>query len=158
MVSGELATTSPQAIYLVLNDLLAASLIRKFEPAGSPALYERRIGDNHHHLACDVCRPRPRRRLRAWSAAVYATGHRRRIRCARSRSDLLGHLCVLPRGRERSLAYATLIITTCRRSSGGSTTTRFAARWFLLEQLYRSMYLVVSRICQDRRTNTRVDR
>ena len=47
--------TSPQAVYLVLNDLTRAGLIRKFEPAGSAALYERRIGDNHHHLICESC-------------------------------------------------------------------------------------------------------
>lgn len=55
MISGALPGTSPQAVYMVLNDLSRAGLIRKFEPAGSAALYERRIGDNHHHLVCDSC-------------------------------------------------------------------------------------------------------
>jgi Fe2+ or Zn2+ uptake regulation protein len=44
-----------EAVYLVLNDLSRAGLIRRFEPAGSAALYERRIGDNHHHLVCESC-------------------------------------------------------------------------------------------------------
>ena len=55
MISGDLPGTSPQAVYLVLNDLSRVGLIRRFEPAGSAALYERRIGDNHHHTVCDAC-------------------------------------------------------------------------------------------------------
>lgn len=54
-ISGDLPGTSPQAVYMVLNDLTRAGLIRRFEPAGSAALYERRIGDNHHHLVCESC-------------------------------------------------------------------------------------------------------
>jgi Fur family ferric uptake transcriptional regulator len=55
LISGALPGTSPQAVYMVLNDLSRAGLIRRFEPAGSAALYERRIGDNHHHLVCESC-------------------------------------------------------------------------------------------------------
>jgi Fur family ferric uptake transcriptional regulator len=55
LISGDLPGTSPQAVYMVLNDLTRAGLIRRFEPAGSAALYERRIGDNHHHLVCESC-------------------------------------------------------------------------------------------------------
>ncbi len=55
LISGDLPGTSPQAVYMVLNDLTRVGLIRRFEPAGSAALYERRIGDNHHHLVCDSC-------------------------------------------------------------------------------------------------------
>jgi Fe2+ or Zn2+ uptake regulation protein len=55
LISGDLPGTSPQAVYLVLNDLTRVGLIRRFEPAGSAALYERRIGDNHHHLVCETC-------------------------------------------------------------------------------------------------------
>jgi Fur family transcriptional regulator, stress-responsive regulator len=55
LISDALPATSAQAVYLVLNDLTRAGLIRRFEPAGSAALYERRIGDNHHHLVCESC-------------------------------------------------------------------------------------------------------
>ncbi len=55
LISDDLPGTSPQAVYMVLNDLARARLIRKFEPAGSAALYERRTGDNHHHLVCESC-------------------------------------------------------------------------------------------------------
>ena len=36
-------------------DSSGAELLRRIEPAGSPALYESRIGDNHHHLVCTAC-------------------------------------------------------------------------------------------------------
>jgi Fur family transcriptional regulator, stress-responsive regulator len=55
LISDDLPGTSPQAVYMVLSDLARAGLIRKFEPAGSAALYERRTGDNHHHLVCESC-------------------------------------------------------------------------------------------------------
>ncbi|MGA1835785.1 Fur family transcriptional regulator [Herbiconiux sp. 11R-BC] len=44
-----------QSVYVVLGALTEAGLIRRIEPAGSPALYERRIGDNHHHAICSRC-------------------------------------------------------------------------------------------------------
>ena len=55
LISDDLPGTSPQAVYMVLNDLARAGLIRRFEPAASAALYERRTGDNHHHLVCESC-------------------------------------------------------------------------------------------------------
>ncbi len=47
--------TSLQAVYGVLASFVTAGLVRKIEPAGSPALFERRVGDNHHHLVCTRC-------------------------------------------------------------------------------------------------------
>ncbi len=46
---------SIQAVYDVLRALAKAGLTRRIEPAGSPARYEARVGDNHHHLVCRVC-------------------------------------------------------------------------------------------------------
>ncbi|UOQ87823.1 transcriptional repressor [Agromyces endophyticus] len=54
-VRPTLPTTSLQAVYGVLAALTAAGLLRRIEPAGSPALYEGRTGDNHHHLVCTRC-------------------------------------------------------------------------------------------------------
>ena len=54
-VLGVLPGTSVQNVHNVLGDLAAAGLVRRIEPAGSPALYERRIGDNHHHVVCTSC-------------------------------------------------------------------------------------------------------
>ncbi|WP_336027374.1 Fur family transcriptional regulator [Geodermatophilus sp. FMUSA9-8] len=48
-------TLSPQAVYGVLRALVAVGLARRVEPAGAPALYEVRVGDNHHHLVCRSC-------------------------------------------------------------------------------------------------------
>ncbi len=50
-----LGSLSRQAVYDNLNALVAAGIIRRIEPAGSPALYETRVGDNHHHLICRRC-------------------------------------------------------------------------------------------------------
>ena len=49
------AGLSIQSVHNVLADLTAARMIRRTEPAGSAALYERRIGDNHHHVVCSSC-------------------------------------------------------------------------------------------------------
>src|SRR5438552_18615880 len=46
---------SLQAVYEGLNALTAAGLIRRIEPAGSPARFEGRINDNHHHVVCRSC-------------------------------------------------------------------------------------------------------
>lgn len=54
-VRDELPDTSLQAVYGVLSALTEAGLVRRIEPAGSPARYERRIGDNHHHVVCTSC-------------------------------------------------------------------------------------------------------
>ena len=44
-----------QAVYEALNALTTAGLLRRIGPAGSPARYESRIGDNHQHLVCRRC-------------------------------------------------------------------------------------------------------
>src|SRR3954470_16730081 len=46
---------SPQAVYGVLKALVAGGIARRIEPAGAPALFELRVGDNHHHLVCRTC-------------------------------------------------------------------------------------------------------
>jgi Fur family ferric uptake transcriptional regulator len=50
-----LGTVSTQAVYDVLRALSDAGLARRIEPAGSPARFELRVGDNHHHVVCRVC-------------------------------------------------------------------------------------------------------
>ncbi len=54
-VRDELGSVSPQAIYNVLTAFVEAGLVRRVEPAGSVALYELRVGDNHHHVVCRKC-------------------------------------------------------------------------------------------------------
>ncbi|MEU5861991.1 MULTISPECIES: Fur family transcriptional regulator [unclassified Nonomuraea] len=46
---------SLQAVYDALHALAAAGLVRRIDPPGSSALYEGRVGDNHHHLVCRSC-------------------------------------------------------------------------------------------------------
>ena len=46
---------SLQAVYDALYALTAAGLVRRIEPAGSPARFEGRVGDNHHHVICRSC-------------------------------------------------------------------------------------------------------
>ena len=52
---GKLGSVSTQAVYDVLHALTQAGLIRRIEPAGSPARFEARVGDNHHHIVCRHC-------------------------------------------------------------------------------------------------------
>lgn len=54
-VRSEIGTISRQAVYDALGALVDAGLLRRIQPAGSPARYERRVGDNHHHLICRSC-------------------------------------------------------------------------------------------------------
>ena len=51
----EIGAISRQAVYDALAALTDSGLLRRIQPAGSPARYERRVGDNHHHLVCRTC-------------------------------------------------------------------------------------------------------
>jgi len=54
-VRDEIGTVSGQAVYDALNVLADHGAIRRIHPAGSPARFEDRVGDNHHHLICREC-------------------------------------------------------------------------------------------------------
>ena len=54
-VRAEIGAISLQSVYDALGLLVAERLIRRIQPAGSPARYEDRVGDNHHHLICRSC-------------------------------------------------------------------------------------------------------
>ncbi len=54
-VRTELPGTSVQAVYGILAAFTAAGLTRRVDPAGSAALFECRVGDNHHHILCVRC-------------------------------------------------------------------------------------------------------
>lgn len=55
MARGEIGAISKQSVYDALGTLVDAGIVRRIEPAGSPARYETRVGDNHHHLVCRDC-------------------------------------------------------------------------------------------------------
>jgi len=54
-VRSRLGSVSTQTVYDVLRALTDAELIRRIEPAGSPARFEARVNDNHHHVVCRGC-------------------------------------------------------------------------------------------------------
>jgi Fur family ferric uptake transcriptional regulator len=55
IVRAEIGAISLQSVYDALAVLVAGGLVRRIQPAGSPARFEDRVGDNHHHLICRVC-------------------------------------------------------------------------------------------------------
>jgi Fur family transcriptional regulator, stress-responsive regulator len=54
-VRAGIGAVSRQAVYDALGALTDRGLLRRIQPAGSPARYEDRVGDNHHHLICRSC-------------------------------------------------------------------------------------------------------
>ena len=55
VVRAEIGAISLQSVYDALALLAAEGIIRRIQPAGSPARFEDRVGDNHHHLICRNC-------------------------------------------------------------------------------------------------------
>ncbi|MFC6154675.1 Fur family transcriptional regulator [Nocardioides yefusunii] len=55
MVRADIGSVSTQAVYDVLGALTEAGIVRRIEPQGSPARFETRVGDNHHHVVCRTC-------------------------------------------------------------------------------------------------------
>lgn len=55
VVRSEISAVSRQAVYDALGVLTEKGIIRRIQPSGSPARYEDRVDDNHHHLVCRVC-------------------------------------------------------------------------------------------------------
>jgi Fur family ferric uptake transcriptional regulator len=54
-VRAEIGAISLQSVYDALTLLVTEGLLRRIQPAGSPARFEARVGDNHHHLICRIC-------------------------------------------------------------------------------------------------------
>jgi Fur family transcriptional regulator, stress-responsive regulator len=54
-VRAEIGAISRQAVYDALSAFTDKGIVRRIQPAGSPARYESRVGDNHHHLICRTC-------------------------------------------------------------------------------------------------------
>jgi Fur family ferric uptake transcriptional regulator len=55
IVRAEIGAISRQAVYDTLGTLTEKGVLRRIQPAGSPARYEDRVGDNHHHVICRGC-------------------------------------------------------------------------------------------------------
>lgn len=55
LVRDDIGAVSRQAVYDALGVLADKGLIRRIQPARSPARYEDRVDDNHHHIVCRSC-------------------------------------------------------------------------------------------------------
>jgi Fur family transcriptional regulator, stress-responsive regulator len=55
IVRAEIGSISRQSVYDALAILVEVGLIRRIQPVGSPARFEDRVSDNHHHLICRNC-------------------------------------------------------------------------------------------------------
>ncbi len=55
LVRAEIGAISRQGVYDALGTLTDRGLVRRFQPARSPARFEDRVDDNHHHLVCRSC-------------------------------------------------------------------------------------------------------
>ena len=53
--TADIGAISRQSVYDALGVLTENGVIRRIQPIGSPALYETRVGDNHHHVICRSC-------------------------------------------------------------------------------------------------------
>jgi Fe2+ or Zn2+ uptake regulation protein len=54
-VRRQIGPVSAQGVYNALAAFSEAGVVRRIEPAGSVALYELRVADNHHHVVCRKC-------------------------------------------------------------------------------------------------------
>ena len=91
-----IGSISTQAVYDVLAALVRIGLVRRIEPAGSPARFETRVQDNHHHIICRCCDARGRCRLRGRARPLSGGVLSLRLCDRRGRNHLLGSLPCLP--------------------------------------------------------------
>jgi Fe2+ or Zn2+ uptake regulation protein len=54
-VRADIGAISRQSVYDALNLLVDEGLLHRIQPEGSPARFEDRVNDNHHHLICRGC-------------------------------------------------------------------------------------------------------
>jgi Fur family ferric uptake transcriptional regulator len=54
-VREQIGEISRQSVYDALGTLVDVGLLRRIQPVGSPARFEDRVDDNHHHLICREC-------------------------------------------------------------------------------------------------------
>ena len=55
VVRAQIGAISRKTVYDALVTFTDKGLFRRIRPAGSPARYENRVGDDHHHLICRPC-------------------------------------------------------------------------------------------------------
>jgi Fur family ferric uptake transcriptional regulator len=94
-----IGSISTQAVYDVLSAFARAGLVRRIEPAGSPARFETRVGDNHHHVVCRDCGAVVDVECAGEIGTVHRAKRAPRLRDRRGRGDRLGPLPELPTKR-----------------------------------------------------------
>ena len=55
LAQSDIGTISRQSVYDTLRLLVERGILRRIQPVGSPALFEDRVNDNHHHVICRIC-------------------------------------------------------------------------------------------------------
>jgi Fur family transcriptional regulator, stress-responsive regulator len=95
-VRSRLGSVSTQAVYDVLRVLADAELIRRIETAGSPARFEARVGDNHHHVVCRRCGDVANIDCATESAPCLEASNTNGFTIDEAESDVLGPVSHLP--------------------------------------------------------------
>ena len=54
-VRTSIGAISRQSVYDTLALMVGVGLVRRIQPTGSPARFEDRVADNHHHVVCRGC-------------------------------------------------------------------------------------------------------
>lgn len=129
--AGErVGSVSHQAVYDVLKVCGERGLVRRIEPAGHPALFERRVGDNHHHLICRGC------------------GDTADIDCTRGAAPCLtpNEDTVSSWARRRSCSGVSAPPAPCDRRASGPPSTRVRGPGHLRKPMF-----VMRRISSDQR-------
>ena len=111
VVRTEIGAISLQSVYDALGLLVSEGLIRRIQPSGSPARFEDRVGDNHHHLICRTCGRVVDVDCAIGAAPCLTPIDDSRLRDRRGRSRLLGALSGLSR---------TVPLGVARRPSTGA--------------------------------------
>lgn len=55
LAAADIGSISRQSVYDTLGTMVERGILRRIEPIGSVAMYEDRVGDNHHHVICRSC-------------------------------------------------------------------------------------------------------
>ncbi|WP_239029332.1 transcriptional repressor [Pseudonocardia acidicola] len=98
-VLAHLGAVPHQAVYDMVNSFTGAGSARRIEPAGGPALFERRVGADHH-VVCRRCGRHDHQRPIVDEAAVAFRGPAPALH--RSAAACCGGMTVQSPGKVRS--------------------------------------------------------
>ena len=105
-VRERFGAVSTQAVYDMLAACAAAGLLRRIEPAGHPARFQRRVGDHHHHLLCRQCGRTEDVDCCDRGPALPGCGRGPGLRGGRGRSAVLGRVPRLQGGMSPLPSYS----------------------------------------------------